>query len=199
LGGHPSPFDILFLDIELGDTTGVAIAAEIRKRFETTILIFVSAHEAYCKELFRYDTFDFLSKPVDALRLQDVLRRSYQRLRKPSLFFIYRVKGETCRVPFADILYFEITLHKVRIVTLHGEREFYGKLDDVEAGLRREYLSQACFARVHHSLLVNLDHVEKITKHNALVMRDGSTVHVSRARAAEVRLQMMAYFKEATL
>jgi DNA-binding LytR/AlgR family response regulator len=191
------PFDILFLDIELGPpgaaTTGVNIAAEIRKRFTSAILIFVSAHESYCKDLFRYDTFDFLSKPVDPLQLQDALRRSYQRLKKPSLFFSYRAKNETCRIPFAEILYFEIARHKVRIVTLQGEREFYGKIDEVEAELRREYMAQACFVRAHHSLLVNLEHVEKIARNNTLVMRGGRSVPLSRARADEVRRQIMEY------
>jgi DNA-binding LytR/AlgR family response regulator len=187
------PFDILFLDIELGDTTGIAIAAEIRKRFETTILIFVSAHESYCKELFRYDTFDFLSKPVDALQLQDALRRSYRRLKKPSLFFSYRFKYEIYRIPFAEILYFESALRKVRIVTLQGEREFYGKIDEVEAELRCEYIVQACFVRVHYALLVNLEHVEKVAKNNTLIMHGGRSVPLSRARADEVRRQIMEY------
>jgi DNA-binding LytR/AlgR family response regulator len=187
------PFDILFLDIELGDTTGIAIAAEVRKHFESAILIFVSAHESYCKDLFRYDTFDFLSKPVDALQLQDALRRSYRRLKKPSLFFSYRAKNETYRIPFAEILYFENILRKVRIVTLQGEREFYGKIDEVEAGLRREYMAQACFVRAHYSMLVNLEHVEKIAKNNTLVMYGGRSVPLSRARADEVRRQIMEY------
>jgi DNA-binding LytR/AlgR family response regulator len=202
-GDSPIPFDMLFLDIELGPSeaaaNGIAIAAEIRKRSDTAILIFVSAHEAYCKELFRYDTFDFLSKPVDALQLQDALRRAYQRLKKPSFFFSYRIKNETYRVPFPEILYFEITLHKVRIVTRQGEREFYGKLDDVEAGLGRENPGQSGFVRVHHSLLVNLEHVEKIAKNNTLVLWGGRTVHLSRTYAGKVRQHMMAYFRETPL
>jgi DNA-binding LytR/AlgR family response regulator len=198
-GGLPNPFDILFLDIELGDTTGITIADEIRKRFDTTLLIFVSAHESYCKDLFRYDTFDFLSKPVDEHQLQDALKRSYQQLKKSSIFFSYHVKNYTYRLPFDEIIYFESVLHKVKIVTLQGEHEFYGKIGDVEAELAHKFLRQACFARVHHSLLVNLEHVEKIAPNDTIVLHGGRTIHLARSRVGEVRRQMMTYFKDISL
>ena len=47
-----------------------------------------------------------------------------------------------------------------------------------------EMLEDYSFARVHHSYLVNLNEVEKYVKGEGgyLVMSDGSTVDVSRAR-----------------
>jgi DNA-binding LytR/AlgR family response regulator len=52
---------------------------------------------------------------------------------------------------------------------------------------------------VHHSLLVNLEQVEKIAKNNTLVLRGGRTVPLSRTYAGKVRQQMMVYFKETPL
>jgi DNA-binding LytR/AlgR family response regulator len=184
------------LDIELGPpeaaATGIAIAAELRKRNAAAILVFVSAHESYCRELFRYDTLEFLSKPVDAALLRDTLVRAYRRLRPPDRFFRYRKGKAACRLPLAEVLWFESALHKVRIVTLDGEREFYGKLDEVEAALPK-----GSFVRAHYALLVNLEHVEQLGGNNTLVMRGGRTVPLSRSRAAEVRGHMAAYFKGA--
>jgi DNA-binding LytR/AlgR family response regulator len=195
LGGRPSPFDIIFLDIELGDANGIAIATEIRKRFQTVILVFVSAYEGYWRRVFGSQPLEFLSKPVDALQLQDTLRKAYVRLKEPSLYYSYRIKSNTFRVPLAEIVYFETLLRKIRIATLYGEQEFYGKLDDVEAALPKS-LSRSCFARVHHSLLVNLEHVEQIAKNSDLVMRGGRTVSLSRAHAGDVRRQMAAYYAD---
>jgi DNA-binding LytR/AlgR family response regulator len=101
------PFDIIFLDIELGDTTGIVVAEEIRKTFEHMILVFVSAHESYCKQLFRFETTAFLSKPIDEAEVKKLLLRIYKKLRNPRQMFVYQVMDNICRIPLDEILYFE--------------------------------------------------------------------------------------------
>ena len=126
-----APFDIVFLDIELEDTTGIEVAEQIRKDFENTVLIFVSAYEDYCKQLFQFDTTAFLSKPVDKAEVKSLLVRVYKELRNPKAVFCYRYDDALCRVFLDDILYFESKMHKIEIVTKTGVKTFYGKLDDV--------------------------------------------------------------------
>ncbi len=36
-------YDILFLDIELGDLNGIAVAKEIQKRYKNTVILVVTA------------------------------------------------------------------------------------------------------------------------------------------------------------
>jgi DNA-binding LytR/AlgR family response regulator len=180
--------NIIFLDIELGDTTGIAVAEQIRKDFADLVLIFVSAHESYCKQLFRFDTTAFLSKPVDAQEVKSLLLRVYKTLRNPQAVFAYRIKDDMVRTPLGEILFFESRAHKIEIVTKTGLNAFYGKLDEVE-----QQLMSPAFVRIHHSLLVNLDNVERFEK-STLFLPDGHRLPLARNKQKEVRRRIMDYY-----
>jgi DNA-binding LytR/AlgR family response regulator len=188
------PFEIIFLDIELGDTTGIAVAEQIRKDSghrsdETPVLIFVSAHESYCKQLFQFDTTAFLSKPIDEAEVASLLLRAYKKVRNPLQVFVYHIKDEVCYLPLADILFFESRAHKIEIVTRAAVRTFYGKLDAVEA-----QLEHPGFVRAHHSILINLDNVERFEK-GSLYLPGGRIVSLSRSRQKEACHKIMSYIK----
>jgi DNA-binding LytR/AlgR family response regulator len=182
------PFDIVFLDIELGDTTGIMVAAEIRKQYEHTVLIFVSAHEEYCKELFRFDTTAFLEKPFGAAQVVELLPRIYRKFHVSSKTFSYRMKDVVSRVLLSDILFFETQAHLVELVTRDKRDRFYGKLDTVAATL-----NNPGFMRTHHSFLVNLDNVERFTN-TSLILPGGYILPIAQRKQAETRRKMMDYY-----
>jgi DNA-binding LytR/AlgR family response regulator len=188
------PFDIIFLDIELGDTTGIAVAEQIRSeaghgadRYPT--LVFVSAYESYCKQLFQFDAAAFLSKPIDRAEVKAVLLQAYKKLRNPRQVFVYQFNGGISRIPLGDILYFESRMHKIEIVTKNEVKSFYGKIDEVEAQLR-----DPGFVRIHHSMLVNLENAERLEK-NTLSFSGGRTLPLARGRQKEVRQKIMDYYR----
>jgi DNA-binding LytR/AlgR family response regulator len=172
----------------LGDITGILVAEEIRERNEKAVLIFISAYESYCKELFRFDVTDFLEKPIDEARVRELLPRIGQKLHAPLKTFTYRVNETVCRVPLADILFFEKESRRIKLVLRQKEEFFYGKLDEVEASLIR-----SSFARIHQSFLVNLDNVERF-EHNTLFMRAGYILPISQRKLKEARRIIMEYF-----
>jgi DNA-binding LytR/AlgR family response regulator len=183
-----SPFDIIFLDIELGDTTGMEVAEQIRKQFAEPALIFVSAHESYCKQLFQYDTTAFLEKPIDEAEVKALLLQVYKKIRNPQQMYIYQFKDDIVRIPLGDILFFESKMHKIELVTKTESRIFNGKLDEVE-----QQLKHPGFVRIHQSLLVNLDNVVRFEK-NILFLPGGHKLPMSRPKQKEVRRKIMDYY-----
>jgi DNA-binding LytR/AlgR family response regulator len=186
----------------LGDTTGIAVAEQIRKDADlrsvrsnaVPVLVFVSAHESYCKQLFRFDAAAFLSKPINEAEVKSLLLRVYRRLRNPRQMFMYYIKDEMFRIPLADILFFESKVHKIEMVTKADSikpsvRAFYGKISEIEARLKHPG-----FIRTHHSMLVNLDNVERFEK-NALFLPGGYRLPLARNKQKEVRRKIRDYFK----
>lgn len=182
------PFDVIFLDIQLGDITGIRAAEEIRKHYENTALVFVSAYESYCKELFRFDTIAFLGKPVEEQQLRELLPRISKKLSTPPKTFIYQVKEMVGRVPVVDILFFESKARQIDLVTLQKRERFYGKLDEVES-----FLKSPSFTRVHHSFLVNLDNVERF-ENNTLIMNGGHILPIAQRKQKEIRQIIQEYY-----
>ena len=73
--------DLLFLDIELGDYTGVEVGKKIRSdiRYESMQIVFVSAKDNYAMQLFDIRPMNFLVKPVKYERVAYILEE-YGRL-----------------------------------------------------------------------------------------------------------------------
>ena len=57
-------FDIIFLDIEMGQEDGITVARRIRKIDKSVLIVYVTSHENYMMESFEIRPFRFLVKPV---------------------------------------------------------------------------------------------------------------------------------------
>ena len=66
---------LLFLDIELGDTTGIEVGNRIRKQMRNHMMqiVYISYRRDYAEKLFKIRPFDFLVKPVSKAAVYEVL------------------------------------------------------------------------------------------------------------------------------
>ena len=73
-------FDILFLDVHLGDMEGTTIAALARRLMPSARIIFATAYSEYAVRAFELRADDYLLVPHDPAHFERVLR---QRLHHP--------------------------------------------------------------------------------------------------------------------
>lgn len=67
--------DIVFLDIEMPETTGMTLAKEIQKAFPTIKIVFVTGFEEYAVNAFELQVEDYVLKPFDDERLMKTIAR----------------------------------------------------------------------------------------------------------------------------
>lgn len=158
-GGSSWP-DILFLDIEMKQLSGMDTARLLRKRDAQTILIFVTAYPDFVFQGYEVHAFHYILKPYDERKIKNVLEQALKELGKSrEQFFALEQKSGTLKLPMKKILAFSSDRRKVAVLLDNGERlDFYGKLDEVEKKLP-DY-----FIRCHNRHLVNLNHVEGLEK-----------------------------------
>ncbi len=70
--------DLVFLDIEMPDNTGFELATYINTNYPSILIIFVTGHAGFAQESYDFEPIDFLTKPINILRLE----RSIQRVEK---------------------------------------------------------------------------------------------------------------------
>ena len=179
---------IYFLDVSLRHDkyNGFTLAQEIRKLDSRGFIIFITSHDELAFETFRYrlEAMDYIVKG-DSVQVQqrvfDCMRSVSRRLlesREVSLdYFPVKIGTETQFVPYDDILYFETSTQKHRIL-LHTKTmhlEFFSKLQDIAEQL------PAYFKRSHRSFIVNTQKITKIDfKEHCIYIQDIYTCPLAR-------------------
>lgn len=182
-----SYYDLIFLDIELKQESGIEIGKRIREelKLESIQIVYISAYESYALDLFRIHTMDFLIKPLNEERIGEVLDRVIHLLNISGQVFTYKSGRDRKKVLIRDILYFKSNRREIHLVMANGYVDFYGPLEEILANLQ-EFQFFSC----HKSYLVNYNQVKEF-KYEALIMSNGDVIPVSQGKRKEVRnLQM---------
>lgn len=174
--------DILFLDIEMKQLSGMETARNLRKRDSHTLLIFVTAYPDFVFQGYEVHAFHYILKPYENQKIMKVLEQAIKELgQNREHYFTLEQKSGTMKIPTKKILAFSSDRRKIIISLEDGNKlEFYGKLDAVETDLP-DY-----FIRCHNRHLVNLNYVTALEK-------DGCTLRsqsfpVSRAYRKSVEI-----------
>ena len=174
--------NLLFLDIEIDEKSGIDIARDIREKFNynNINIIFISAHKEYALDLFKSRPIDFLVKPINDQNLYDVLDRFIKIVEQTSNYFKYKIKNNILLKDINSILFFESIGRKIKIVTEKDEDMFYGNLKNIN-----EELEKFNFIQTHNSFLVNKKYITKITN-TELFIKDSIRIPISRSNKDKI-------------
>ena len=182
--------DILFLDIELYEKSGIDVGKYIRGGDDyMTHIVYVSSRQEYAMQLFRLQPLDFLIKPVSKEQVKEVLERSLKQRGQSKALFEYQKGSVFYQIPCRDILYFMSNDKKINMITKEGTDEFYGKLKNVAEKL------PAGFIMIHQSYIINSDYVAEYT-YESVKMQGGMLLNISKPYRKAVRGRIIELEKE---
>lgn len=185
----PCFFDLFFLDIQMPEQDGIALAKKIRENENRGTIIFITALAEYVYDAFEVEAFDYICKPIDDMRLQKTLDRAIKKLRESEKNCLFVQTMNWCKsVKLDEIYYCEVMNRKIYLHTKTGVVEYYCKLKDIEKQL--DYR----FVRCHRSYLVNLDFLLEYTNGH-ITLENGEHIPVSRLRHRDFMEVMMLYMK----
>lgn len=183
-------YDIIFIDIEMRQLDGITTVRKIRENDNKVIIIYVSAYESYCKELFEVNTFRFLQKPIEESRVRLYFREAYKMLQQEKGIFQFSFNKKVYKIHLEDIIYFESRNRVITVFLSDGSTEvFYGKLNDVEEKVK----SESCFfLRIHQSYLVNYDYIFEINFSDVVIYANNKKIKlkISEDRQKKIRKQL---------
>jgi len=187
-------FDIVLMDIEMRAITGVEAGMRLRENIanDQTLLIFVSAHKSYYKEIIDLNVFCFIPKPICTDEFEQKLGRAIesvlnQRKRASIPAFVIKKAQHTASAPVDSILYLISDLRKIRLHTETKTYDYYGKLDEEELKLPSD-----TFCRIHKSYLINFSHIKTLTYKDVLMI-DGKELQISEAYREQVKVAYRHY------
>ncbi|MEA4987438.1 MAG: LytTR family DNA-binding domain-containing protein [Anaerovorax sp.] len=184
-------YDLILLDILLGNQSGIDLAKKIRKMKVEATLIFVTVSADFAIEGYEVDAFRYLLKPISRKALEDALLLDYenhQEQRKKEL--VLAVGSKIRKIPHAEIRYIEIQgrataiqMRKERLVTTY-------KISELE-----NMLSGSSIVRCHRSFLVNLKYIHMLERYQAAVTTEDN-IPISKAYYNDVKDAFMDYLSQ---
>ena len=140
--------------------------------------------EELCEHLKNKENLlDFLIKPLDQHKVEDVMERARKLTERRKGLFEYCSGGIYFKVMYKDILYFVSDNKKIRMVMKDGEKEFTGKLKDIGKTV------PVNFIQIHQSYLINFDCIDDCT-YETVKMKNGKVLSISQPYRKEVRNQI---------
>ncbi|MCU0445469.1 MAG: LytTR family DNA-binding domain-containing protein [Microscillaceae bacterium] len=161
--------DIIFLDVEMPEMTGMELLQTLDDRTKNVIL--TTSREKYAVEAFEYDVSDYLVKPINYARFlkatAKVLKKVTEEMDVPvdSNYLFVRVNHKIVKISPKDILYIEALSDYILI---HTDKNRY-IVHSTMKGIEEKLESFKSFTRIHRSYIVNLDHLESVQDINVVV------------------------------
>lgn len=174
-----NPVDLVFLDINMPDISGVELAALLPKE---TQVIFTTAYSDYAVQGFELDAIDYLLKPFSLVRFLKACQKAqeWQQLQpgnRQQFIYIKTSEGQI-KVKFKDLFCCEATGN---YVTFHLRNE---KLISRITLAEIEKELPSFFIRTHRSYIVNSELVDKAERHQLIL--EGQSFPISLSFIDEV-------------
>lgn len=166
---HENKVDLIFLDIQMPEITGVQLLKSLNKRPK---VIFTTAYSDYALEGFNLDAVDYLLKPFTFERFLKAVNKAYQQIdllsseesansTEPSVakeYMFVKSGYDIVKIQYNDIHYIEGLKDYVKI---HNMGKPVVSLMSMKA-LAEELPEN--FVRVHRSFIVNFEHITMVQK-----------------------------------
>jgi two-component system response regulator LytT len=167
--------DLVFLDVQMPGLDGMAVIRKLReKKIPLPHFVLATAYDQYAVEAFRLEALDYLLKPVEKDRLQQVVDRARRLVAeqarsaqpeppapKPALQrtkLLVKSNQRNFIVDAQDVVYATIDDGLITVVATHLEGQSnYRTIEELQSNLDPD-----AFWRVHRSYLVNIHRIKEV-------------------------------------
>lgn len=178
--------DVLFLDIEMKEMSGVELARLLRQKGARLQIVFITGYMDYIAEGYDVEALHYLIKPVTGEKLEAVLDRAAERLKTREHLLILPLPDGIVRLPLYEIRYLDVWKN---YVTIHAGEEYSVKrtLNELEGEL------DDGFYRIHRSYIVGLKFIKKISR-TEVTLKDGTALPLSRKMYEGLNQALIRFF-----
>lgn len=199
--------EIVFLDIEMPERTGLEVAQALTSMAAPPVVVFVTAYSQHAPQAFDVEATDYLVKPFSDERFFKALGRAKQRIRErqqgesqpsarpnqehqsPPETYLERLTVQTAGrskiVKTRDIAWIESCDYYSRVHTSEAAHLVRVSLTAFE-----KKLDPRRFIRVHRQAIVNVDEARAVEPgkngRREVVLADGTRLAISRSRQKAV-------------
>ena len=201
-------FDVVFIDINLMDESGLDLATKIKQMDHPPHIIFATAHHAFAVKAFELNATDYILKPFEQQRIAQALQKVEQQAtptHTDSTTTPQQTTGSASSqqtpvlhveenerihlIHFDEIIAITVNQGTTTIYTTDRTFETTEPLSHYESRLKQQDL-----IRIHRATLVNINHIQTIEPWfnytYQLTMTEGLKFQVSRSYMKAFKQQL---------
>lgn len=174
-----NPVDLLFLDIQMDDLTGIQLLEILSKK---PFVILTTAYSEFAIKGYELDVTDYLLKPISLERFLQAVNRvsdkmALQTNKAPQVqspasqpetrdFILVKADYHMEKVRFSDVLYIEGMKDYLGIIT--GEKRIMTLMN---FNTIEELLPATGFCRIHKSYIIALPAIDQIDRNHVIIRK----------------------------
>ena len=182
-------FDLILLDIEMPESTGMEIAEKIKPYLPNVKIIFITSHIEYAIDAFELSIFRYVPKDDIDKRLPPAILDAVKLLElEDGKSYTIQTNSRLEKIPYRGIYYIERDGKNAAITTA-------GKVSKVRKSLQQVYdeLGADDFIYIDRGCIVNMIHIMQI-KNGTAVLKNGKVLPISRSHLQEVKEMINSYW-----
>lgn len=153
-----SHFDLVLLDINMPETSGLELGYELRYHQEGLAIIFQTAYDEHALKAFDIGAAGYLVKPFSMEQLEQTIERVKVEPKNSNDIRLMSKTGESYYLlKPEEIYYVKADLSEVMLRSIKGFSYYAQKISDLEKKLLGHN-----FIRIHRSYLININKIKEI-------------------------------------
>ncbi|PTI70568.1 response regulator transcription factor LytR [Mammaliicoccus vitulinus] len=159
-------FDVIFLDINLMEESGLDLAKKINKMKHVPHIIFATAHDTYAVQAFELEATDYILKPFEKSRIEQAIKKitnsessqlNETKLVNQDEVLPIEIEDRIYVLNLDDIIAVSVNQGVTTINTVETEYETNEPLSYYE-----KKLNQSKFIRIHRASIINKKHIQSV-------------------------------------
>ncbi len=153
-----TPFDLVLLDINMPEMSGLELGYELRYHQKDLAIIFQTAYNEHALKAFDIGAVGYLVKPFSIEQLKETIERVKQEKKSDKDFRLMSKNGENYYLfKPEEIYYVKADLSEVMLRSVKGFSYYAHKISDLE-----KLLQGHDFVRIHRSYLININKIKEM-------------------------------------
>lgn len=184
--------DILILDIDMPEISGLELAERLRAVNLKLIIIFLSSHEEFVFKAIEFQPFRYIRKMHIKTEMPLAIRSAVRVIEtnRDRQIVLNTDNGEM-KIMISEIMYYETEKRKISVHLKNGNNLLANK----KITEMQDLINKDSFIMIHRSCVVNADYVKKVLN-GIIVLDNDEKLIVSRPRCKAVKQQLLQVWGE---